>query len=107
MAESQGKIAHDFRVFFMGHKGTIEATYTTNKKILTDELVQEMRNAYNRSEEFLDLDLKNGKKILPSLISAQGQDDQMKAAIQNATQDELGKMQEMLQMWASTILSKK
>ncbi|HJU13269.1 MAG TPA: site-specific integrase [Candidatus Nitrosotalea sp.] len=107
MAESQGKIAHDFRVFFMGHKGTIEATYTTNKKMLSDELVQEMRNAFGRSEEFLDLDLKNGKKILPSLISAQGQDDQMKVAIQNATSDELGKMQEMLQMWASTILSKK
>lgn len=49
----------------------------------------------------------NGKKILPSLISAQGPDDQMKVAIQNATQDELGKMQEMLQIWASTILSKK
>lgn len=42
MAESQGKIAHDFLVLFMGHKGTIEATYTTNKKMLSDELVQEM-----------------------------------------------------------------
>lgn len=31
VAESQGKIAHDFRVFFMGHKGSIEARYTTNK----------------------------------------------------------------------------
>ena len=34
IAESRGKIAHDFRVFFMGHKGSIEAKYTTNKSIL-------------------------------------------------------------------------
>ena len=31
IAESKGKIAHDFRVFFMGHKGSMEARYTTNK----------------------------------------------------------------------------
>ena len=31
LAESHGKIAHDFRVFFMGHKGSIEARYTTNR----------------------------------------------------------------------------
>jgi integrase len=27
LAESHGKIAHDFRVFFMGHKGSMEARY--------------------------------------------------------------------------------
>jgi len=31
LAESHGKIAHPYRVFFMGHKGDIEARYTTNK----------------------------------------------------------------------------
>ncbi len=56
IAESRGKIAHDFRVFFMGHKGSIEAKYTTNKGILPDSLIKEMRNAYSRSEEFLDLE---------------------------------------------------
>lgn len=56
IAESRGKIAHDFRVFFMGHKGSIEAKYTTNKGILPDALIKEMRNAYSRSEEFLDLE---------------------------------------------------
>jgi hypothetical protein len=30
----------------------------------------------------------------------------MKAAIQNATPEDLEKMQEMLQIWTSTILSK-
>ena len=28
LAESQGKVAHDFRVFWMGHKGTMDARYT-------------------------------------------------------------------------------
>ena len=27
IAESKGKMAHDFRVFFMGHKGSMEARY--------------------------------------------------------------------------------
>src|SRR3989454_5898202 len=57
MAESRGKIAHDFRVFFMGHKGSIEARYTTNKGMLPQTLVNEMRNAFRRSQEFLDLEM--------------------------------------------------
>ena len=40
----------------MGHKGSIEAMYTTNKGILPDSLISEMRDAYSRSEEFLDLE---------------------------------------------------
>ena len=54
IAESRGKIAHDFRVFFMGHKGTIESLYTTNKGILPTVLVSEMAGAFTRSEEHLD-----------------------------------------------------
>lgn len=54
LAESRGRIAHDFRVFFMGHKGSIEAKYTTNKGILPKMLSDEMREAFRRSEEFLD-----------------------------------------------------
>src|SRR2546426_12788668 len=57
IAESRGKIAHDFRVFFMGHTGSIEAKYTTNKGILPEVLVNEMREAFKRSEEFLDLEI--------------------------------------------------
>ena len=54
IAESRGKIAHDFRVFFMGHRGTIESRYTTNKEILPVVLVNEMSDAFTRSEEYLD-----------------------------------------------------
>ena len=53
LAESQGKITHAYRQFFMGHKGDIESRYTTNKGRLTDEMVKDMREAYKRSQPFL------------------------------------------------------
>ena len=56
IAKSRGKIAHYFRVFFMGHKGSIEAKFTTNKGLLSKVLMDEMRQAFSRSEEFLDLE---------------------------------------------------
>jgi len=64
MAESRGKIARDFRVFFMGHKGSIESKYTTNKSMLPTALVDEMCNAFKRSEEFLDLESKKEDTLL-------------------------------------------
>lgn len=90
IAESKGKIAHDFRVFFMGHKGTMESKYTTNKGILPEILVKEMREAFKRSEEFLDLEVKTTNPILE-------QKQDMHETIQNATPDELGQMLEMCQ----------
>ncbi len=62
IAESRGKIAHDFRVFFMGHKGSIEAKYTTNKSLLPTELANEMYEAFKRSQELLDLE-QNAKQV--------------------------------------------
>lgn len=59
IAEARGKIAHDFRVFFMGHKGSIESKYTTNKGILPEMLVSEMSEAFKRCEEFLDLETRH------------------------------------------------
>jgi hypothetical protein len=53
MAESKGRVAHDYRVFWMGHKGSIEARYTTNKGRLPGDLVDDMREAYQRCEPFL------------------------------------------------------
>jgi hypothetical protein len=66
IAESRGKIAHDFRVFFMGHSGSIEAKYTTNKNILPKILMDEMRNAFQKSQEFLDYqtNTEQDKKII-------------------------------------------
>jgi integrase len=53
MAESKGKVAHDYRVFWMGHKGSIESRYTTNKGRLPASFVDDMREAYHRCEPFL------------------------------------------------------
>lgn len=53
LAESKGRLAHDYRVFWMGHKGSMEARYTTNKGRLQKELIEDMRTAYERCEPFL------------------------------------------------------
>lgn len=53
LAESRGKLAHDYRVFWMGHKGSMEARYTTNKGRLPKELLEDMYGAYHRCEPLL------------------------------------------------------
>lgn len=90
VAESRGKIAHDFRVFFMGHKGSMESKYTTNKGMLPEILLQEMREAFKRSEELLDLELAGTDPMLE-------QKQNMHNMIQDATPDEFGLMLEVFQ----------
>ena len=63
LAESRGKVIRDFRQFWMGHKGDIEAQYTTNKGRLPETVVEEMRRAYQRSQEYLE----TTKVELPSI----------------------------------------
>ena len=53
MAESNGCMTHAYRQFFMGHTGDMEARYTTNKGRLTEQMVEDMRGAFARSEPFL------------------------------------------------------
>jgi hypothetical protein len=53
LAESKGKVAHDYRVFWMGHTGSMENRYTTNKGKLPKELITDMAEAYHRCEAFL------------------------------------------------------
>lgn len=53
MAENNGKIAHAYRQFFMGHKGDMEARYTTNKGRLPEKMIEDMREAYKKSQEYL------------------------------------------------------
>jgi hypothetical protein len=54
IAENNGKIAHAYRQFFMGHKGDIEARYTTNKGRLPEEFIEDMRESYRKSLEYLE-----------------------------------------------------
>ena len=53
MAESHGCMTHAYRQFFMGHKGDMEARYTTNRGRLTDQMREDMRRAYRQSQLFL------------------------------------------------------
>jgi len=53
IAENNGKIAKDYRAFFMGHKGDIESKYTTNKNRLSTEMIEDMRLAYKKASEYL------------------------------------------------------
>jgi hypothetical protein len=88
IAESRGKIAHDFRVFFMGHKGSIEAKYTTNKGILPKILTDEMRESFKRSEEFLDLERAAEDPL-------EKQKEEMKTKIETMKPDELARVLEL------------
>jgi hypothetical protein len=53
LSESKGKVAHDYRVFWMGHKGSMEARYTTNKGRFSLNFVDKMREVCQRCENFL------------------------------------------------------
>jgi integrase len=53
VAENHGKISHAYRQFFMGHKGDMEARYTTNKGRLPRSLIDDMRNSFRNCEEYL------------------------------------------------------
>ncbi|GAG53693.1 unnamed protein product, partial [marine sediment metagenome] len=67
LAESKGLVLRDYRQFWMGHKGDIEARYTTNKHRLPGEVVEDMRAAYQRSQEYLQTaapETPSGEKIM-------------------------------------------
>jgi hypothetical protein len=53
LAESKGLVLRDYRQFWMGHKGDIENRYTTNKQRLPESVIEDMREAYKRSQDFL------------------------------------------------------
>jgi len=54
IAESNGKMVHAYRQFFMGHKGDMEARYTTNKGRLSEDFIEDMRESYRRSLQYLE-----------------------------------------------------
>ena len=53
IAESKGLISHPWRQFIMGHKGDIEARYSTNKRLPPD-MIEEMREAYRKCLKYLE-----------------------------------------------------
>ena len=92
IAESNGKIAGRFSTFFMGHVGDIEGTYTTKKGQLTEDLLSEMREAYERALEFLlqtkvDIQLKKMEESQAELID--GTEIRIKEATKQITKEVL------------------
>jgi hypothetical protein len=53
LAESKGLVLRDYRQFWMGHTGDIENRYTTNKCKIPESVIEDMREAYRRSQEYL------------------------------------------------------
>jgi len=53
IAESKGKISHPYLQFIAGHKGDIEARYSTNKGRLPEEMIEGMRKCYKECEQLL------------------------------------------------------
>ena len=53
IAESKGLISHPWRQFIMGHKGDIEARYSTNKR-LSPDMIEEMRQSYQKSLKYME-----------------------------------------------------
>ena len=53
VAESKGLVSHPYLQFLMGHKGDIEARYSTNKGRLPPTMIEEMREAYKKCEPLL------------------------------------------------------
>lgn len=53
LAESKGLVLRDYRQFWMGHSGDMESRYTTNKAQLPPDVIADMREAYKRSQDFL------------------------------------------------------
>jgi hypothetical protein len=62
VAENNGKIAHAYRQFFMGHKGDMEARYTTHKGVLPASVIEDMRSTYDRCLEYLETTDKNASE---------------------------------------------
>jgi len=51
LAEAGGILPREYRVFWMGHKGDIEARYTLNKYTLPKELILDMKLKFERAHE--------------------------------------------------------
>jgi integrase len=88
-AESKGKLTRDYRVFWMGHKGSIETRYTSNKGRLPAEMIEDMRSAYRECERFVSSIPKAAEDrigilevVLSELLKEKGvSDEQVEAAL--------------------------
>ena len=57
-AESKTGLKRDYRVFWMGHAGDMEHEYTLNHGILSEAIIEEMREQYAKASRFLETEVK-------------------------------------------------
>lgn len=91
-AESKG-LLRDFRVFWMGHVGDIEHKYTLNKRRLPEDLIEQMRGAYETALEYLETTPSERKgdptlKLLRVFLQAAGYSEEQIEAMQLETKSE-------------------
>ncbi len=58
LAQDERLIQRDYRTFNMGHVGDIEHRYTLNKGRLSEDLIESMRVAYEKSSKYLETERK-------------------------------------------------
>ncbi len=73
----------------MGHKGNIEARYTTNKSKLPESLLKEMRESFMRRSSLLDLEVTHEDPILK-------QKEELKRVIEKSTPDKVQEISRIL-----------
>ena len=99
IAESKGLISHPWRQFIMGHKGDIEARYSTNKRLPPD-MIEEMRQSYQKCLKYMETRVSevsedNAKLYLQQqLLSAVGyrQDEIDKMNLADTTTEDFQKL---------------
>ena len=98
LAESKGLVLRDYRQFWMGHKGDIENRYTTNKGKLPESVIEDMREAYRRSQEYLQTRLEetnNEERLRQAfrkqllLVAGFSQDEVEKTDLSSISDEEL------------------
>ena len=100
LAQDERLIQRDYRSFFMGHVGDIEHRYTLNKGQLSEDLIQSMRTAYEKSTKFLETEVHGisedevEKKFRTQLLLMAGFTEQeiQEKNLLNLTSEEITKM---------------
>ena len=100
LAQDERLIQRDYRAFFMGHTGDIEHRYTLDKGRLSEDLIESMRSAYEKSTKFLETEHKGltedevEKKFRTQLLLMAGFSEQeiQDKNLLNLTAEEITKM---------------
>lgn len=89
ISESRGNVSHSFVEFWFGHSGDMSARYSTNRGVLPKALLDEMRDSFKRSEEFLDLEKSDENPLMKDK-------EEVKDDIDKLTPEQLAAVQKLV-----------